>query len=198
MNDINKFRLNEEEVLLAFAVEPHHDQETLERYISDYPEHSKALASLSVELMIDENLEEQYMPSSVSSINNAWSRFCSAVDSTNREQALNPFSELDAIQLKKVAEAVGINKLMLVRFRDRGIDLATIPIRFIERAATALSISPDILTSYLSRPPCMASDLSFRSDVKPIATEQISFSDAIESSHLTEEQKEDIKSLMEG
>lgn len=39
---------SEEEVLLAFAVEPTHDRKTLERYLSEFPEHSIALVDCSI------------------------------------------------------------------------------------------------------------------------------------------------------
>ena len=45
----NKFSL--EDVLNAYAVEPDHGPETLERYIQDYPEYSTDLKDLSHELL---------------------------------------------------------------------------------------------------------------------------------------------------
>ena len=41
-------RLDEEEVLLAFSVEPTHDCATLEHYLSQYPEHAQALVDCSI------------------------------------------------------------------------------------------------------------------------------------------------------
>jgi len=46
-------RPSEEEVLLAFSVEPTHDRKTLEQYLREYPEHAKALVACSIELMVD-------------------------------------------------------------------------------------------------------------------------------------------------
>lgn len=194
MSVFNHSKPSEEEVLLAFAVEPRHDRETLTRYVKDYPEYSISLANLSIELMIEETQEEKEVLPSASAVSKAWQQFSSSV---GIHPAGNPFADLNATQLKAVADKVGVNKLFLVRLRDRGIDIATIPARFIERAAAALGVTVDSLKSYLGGSPCMASDLSFRSDVKPVATEQISFAKALESSQLSAQQQTEMRSLME-
>lgn len=43
--------MTEEEVLMAFAVEPVNDPATLERYLRKYPEHSEALVDCFLELV---------------------------------------------------------------------------------------------------------------------------------------------------
>ena len=45
--------LSEEEVLLAFAVEPIHNRKMLEHYLGEYPEYANALVDCSIELMVD-------------------------------------------------------------------------------------------------------------------------------------------------
>ena len=195
---MNSSRLNEEEVLLAFAVEPRHDNETLTRYLKNYPEYSTALVNLSTELMIEDCREVNEDFSSSSAVSKAWQRFNEAVAIDNCKRPItNPFAGLNSEHLKAVAEKIGINKLLLVRLRDRGIDIATIPNRFVEKAAIALGVTADALRFYLIGPPCIVSDLSFRSDVKPIVTAQISFTQAIESSQLTAQQQTEMKALLE-
>jgi hypothetical protein len=196
MSASNNFKLSEEEVLLAFAIEPCHDRDTLMRYVKDYPEYSTALADLSIELMIEETREEKEVIPSTTAVSEAWQRFGNAVGIGKNKPVANPFSGLNAVQLKVVADKIGINKLLLVRLRDRGIDMATIPRRFVERAAIALGVTVESMKSYLSGPPCIVSDLSFRSDVKPIVTEQISFAKAVESSQLTAQQQAELNELM--
>lgn len=190
-------KLSEEEVLLAFAIEPYHDRETLTRYLNNYPQYSTALVDYSIVLMVEESRKEEEVPPPTSLVNNAWQRFNSAVGISQIKPVANPFSGLNAAQLKTVADRVGINKLLLVRFRDRGIDITTIPSRFLERAANALGVTIESLRYYLSGPPCIASDSSFRSDVKPIVAEQISFIQAVESSQLTAQQEAEMKALLE-
>jgi len=190
-------KLSEEEVLLAFSVEPRRDRETLTRYLKDYPEYSAALTDLSIELMIEDTREETAVFPSTEAVDRAWEKFSNALEFTDDASVMNPFSNLNATQLKKVADKIGINKLMLVRLRDRGIDFSTIPSRFIETAAASLGVTIDTLKSYLSGPPKIASGLSFRSDVKPKPTDQISFAEAIELSQLTSQQQAEMKKLME-
>lgn len=197
MNTSRQPQLTEEEVLLAFAVEPRQDRATLTRYLMDYPEHSAALANLSIELMIDETRNKEGLAPSSESINKAWQRFMVAADEATGAQPVSPFSGLNPAQLKQKTEILGINKLFLVRLRDRGIKLATIPNRFIENIATAFGSSVESVRDYLANPPSIDPSLSFRSNVKPAVTEQISFTTAIESSQLTAEQKAKLKALVE-
>lgn len=43
-------RPDRDEVLYAFAVEPDHSRQTLERYLRDYPEHGIDLVAVSFQL----------------------------------------------------------------------------------------------------------------------------------------------------
>lgn len=65
-----------EEVLYAFAVEPNHDQTTLERYLKQCPE----LAEELVDLLSELRLEEVYRPDLAAAIPDAgaeaaWQQF---------------------------------------------------------------------------------------------------------------------------
>ncbi len=193
-------KLSEEEVLLAFAVEPSHNRETLIRYLKAYPDHSIALADLSIELMIDSSREKQEIPISNTNLDKAWRRFHSAIKNSAPPidpKITNPFLGLSYVEFKKIADQMGMNKLLLSRVRDRTIILVTIPHRFIEKLASVLGTNVELLTSYLNTPPSITSSQSFKSDVKPTATEQISFVNAISTSNLTSVQLADLKALIE-
>lgn len=191
--------LDQEEVLLSFAIDPSHDNETLARYVKEHPECASALAELSVELMLAETQKDKEFPGSDSStVITAWQRFNNTLDKLTTDQEItNPFSKLTPNQLKAAADKIGINKLMLVRLRDRSIDLSTIPSRFIEQVAISLETTGDLLRTYLSSSPTIISGHSFCSDIKPTIAEQITFTQAIETSHLTESQQKLLKALME-
>jgi predicted transcriptional regulator len=85
--------------------------------------------------------------------------------------------------------------LLLIRFRERAIDAATIPGRFVQMLAAELGATADAVSTYLRNPPAMVSSQSFRSNVKPAITAQISFEEAVESSQLTPVQKKTLQAL---
>lgn len=189
-------RLSEEVVLLAFSVEPTHDRETLEHYLRQYPEHAHALVDCSIELMIDASLGVNEMQvSSERVVEQAWRQFQAAIGSVQSAAATNPFAQLNPTTFKSAAKRLDISNLMLIRFRERAIDAATIPRRLVQRLASELGTTADTVSAYLRSPPAMVSSQSFRSNVKPAVTAQISFEQAVETSQLTPVQKEALKAL---
>lgn len=196
MNTENS-RLNEEEVLLAFSVEPQHDRVTLEHYLSQYPEHALALVDCSIELMMDASQsDEEVQVSSDLVVDQAWRQFQAAMGSAQGTAAVaNPFAQLKPTAFKSLARRLDISNLFLIRVRERAIDAATIPQRFVQQLAAELCETADAVSTYLRSPPTMASSLSFRSNVKPEVASQIPFDQAIETSQLTPAQKEALQAL---
>ena len=188
---------SEEEVLLAFSIEPTHDRKTLEQYLTDYPEHAKALIACSIELMVDATRSVETVATSENAVDLAWQRFQSAVSQPEEAPVLNPFATLNPTAFKSLARQLGINNLLLIRLRDRAIDAATIPRHFVQRLATELGATTDAVTAYLRSPPAMVSGHSFRSTVKPAVTQQISFEKAVETSQLTPDQQDALKALQD-
>jgi len=58
-----------------------------------------------------------------------------------------------------------------------------------------LEIGADTLRSALQAPPTISTQARFKSDNKPTAEAQITFDEAIESSGLSEDQKEQMKAM---
>lgn len=186
---------SEEEVLLTFSVEPTHDRKTLEQYLTDYPEHAKALIACSIELMVDATRSVETVATSENAVDLAWQRFQSAVSQPEEASVLNPFATLNPTAFKSLAKKLDVNNLLLIRLRDRAIVAATIPRRFVQRLATELGATTDAVMEYLRNPPAIVSGHSFRSTVKPAVTEQISFEKAVETSQLTPSQQEALKAM---
>lgn len=186
---------SEEEVILAFAVEPIHDRKTLERYLSEYPEHSIALVDCSIELMLDSTRSDNVVESTEDTVEHAWQRFQAIMGVDDDASLINPFAKLNSTAFKSLAKRLDITNLLLVRLRDRAIEPMTIPIRFIQKLAAELEFTVDTVLAFLNGSPSMISNHSFRSSVKPMVTNQITFQEAIETSQLTESQKNSLKAL---
>jgi len=196
MNTENS-RLDEEEVLLAFSVEPQHDRVTLEHYLDKYPEHALALVDCSIELMMDATHSgEEVQVSSDQVVDQAWQQFQAAMGSAQGTAAVaNPFAQLQPTAFKSVARKLDISNLFLIRVRERAIDASTIPLRFVQKLAAELDATTDAVSAYLRSPPTMGTSLSFRSNVKPEVAAQIPFDQAVETSQLNPAQKEALQAL---
>lgn len=190
-------RSNEEEVLLAFSVEPTHDRKTLEQYLREYPEHAKALVACSIELMVDATRSDDVAVTSEGAVDRAWQRFQTVVSQPGDVLVTNPFATLNPTAFRSLAKRLDITNLLLVRLRDRAIVAATIPRRFVQGLATELGATAEAVMDYLQSPPAMVSGHSFRSAVKPAVAEQISFAEAIEMSQLTPAQLDALKALQD-
>jgi hypothetical protein len=186
---------SEEEIILAFAVEPIHDRKTLERYLTEYPEHSIALVDCSIELMLDSTQSDTVVESTEDAVEHAWQRFQAIMRVSDDTSLMNPFAKLNPTAFKSLAKRLDITNLLLVRLRDRAIEPMTIPIRFIQKLADELEVTVDAVLAFLNGSPSMISNHSFRSSEKPMVTNQITFQKAIETSQLTESQKNTLKAL---
>ncbi|RMC98553.1 hypothetical protein EAY64_09295 [Aquitalea palustris] len=189
-------RFDEEEILLAFSIEPTHDRATLEYYLDQYPEHAQALVDCSIELMMDALwASEDVQISSEQVVEQAWQQFQVAMKSAQSTPITNPFAQLPPTTFKAIAKKLDISNLFLIRVRERAIDATTIPWRFIQRLAVELGATAEAVSAYLHSPPAMVSSLSFRSDVKPKVAPQISFEQAVETSQLQPTQQEALKAM---
>lgn len=189
--------LDEEEIILAFSVEPTHDRKTLERYLREYPEYTDALVECSIELMVGATRSDSTEIASEIAVDQAWQRFQTIMNQPNDTVVMNPFAKLNSTDFKTLAKRLDINNLLLVRLRDRAIDVATIPQRFVQKLATELGATEDAVSTYLSSPPGIVSSHNFKSAVKPAVTTQISFEQAITTSQLTQPQQEALKALID-
>ncbi len=187
--------LGEEDVILAFADEPKHDRETLERYLREHPEHAEAIVDCSIELIVSATRHEEAPLDLNVSVDMAWQRFQAAIDTSEDAAVTNPFAQLNRTALKTLAKNLDVSNLLLIRLRDRAIEAATIPRRFVQKLATELGVTFETVAAYLRSPPAMVSSHSFRSSVKPAVAQQISFEEAVKASHLTQAQQDALKSL---
>lgn len=186
---------DKESVLMAFSMEPSHGRETLERYIKEYPQHATALIDCSIDLFHEPYAEDVSVTAmSDSAVDKAWQRFQRAVHQPATDVA-NPFAKLNFAAFKALARSLDVSNLFLMRLRDRAINAATIPVRFVEKLASELGFPAQAVRAYLQGPPGMVSGHAFRSGVKPSVGEQITFDQAVVISQLTPEQQAKLKAL---
>lgn len=181
-----------EDVLYAFAVEPRHDRETLERYLRQHPGFAEDLIDLSYELRLSENLgcskiEVEPDPGCQS----AWEQFVACAAQKSKEAtAGNPFAQFKDQAFADLADALKMPRSLLTALRDRLPDPTSIPDRTIRRLAHSLSSTIDAVRQYLALPPAVIGSLQFKADKKPSQQGRVSFETLVQNSEMTDEQRE--------
>lgn len=177
----------EDDVLLAYSVEPTHDLATLERYLLLYPQFAEGLIDCSIEEEVDRGrTRSPVTPLSQSSI--AWKRFEAAMG-LNQPVTFNPFGKLDSRAFRLLATELDMNSLLLMRLRDRVIKASTIPRQLVGMIADKLGVGADSIQAYFQGAPTVAlGGAQFKSAVKPTAAPQIDFAEAVRTSQLSEDQ----------
>jgi hypothetical protein len=180
-----------EGVLYAFAVEPSHDQTTLERYLRQYPE----LAEEIVDLLSELRLGEVYRP-----------EFSAMVPDLGADAALqeflacgpqqgciteapNPFARFFGIPFVELADTLNIPRSFLTPFRDGLVVAASIPSPFVQRLAKAMDATIETLEAHFltSRPGPIAR--AFSSQETPSHQGQATFRELIENTEMSDEQR---------
>lgn len=180
-----------EDVLYAFAVEPEHDQKTLEHYLRMHPEFTEELIELSLEVRVNTVLDNPNAASQVEvKAKEAWQEFIACVPATPRSQrSSNPFSQFKGEAFVELADALKMPRSILTSLRDRLPEPSSIPDRTIKRLAEAMAASIDAVTDYLLQPPGMVSTAQFKADKKPSQQGRVSFRALVDGTEMTDEQR---------
>lgn len=156
-----------EDVLAAFAVEPTHDRETLDRYLTAYPE----LTSEFLELVIELETGADNSPIDLES--------AAVVDSWARYLRAHLGALTSASFTKEAAAKLGIKTAVIVQLRDRTVKLASIPASFLARMAGAFGTGVDQVSAYLSEPRTLPAGASYKSVGKPAAGQQMTLAEVM-------------------
>lgn len=179
----NRFSL--EDVLNAYAVEPDHGRETLERYIQDYPEYATDLKDLSQELLqpIIE-MTGPLPPEDKALIDSAWKKHLAVAPAV----CIDPFAALTVSALREIANVLGIGRSILMAFRDRKVIFASVPQPFLTQLASALNAPVDALAQFLKQPPVQPA-FSHKADEKPKETEPVTFEQLLIQAGVAEDRR---------
>lgn len=161
-----------EEVLNAFAVEPSPGRETLERYLREHPQYALELVDLSRELsrVIVED-DGPLSEADASWIDAAWKRHVEAAPPAISD----PFAALSVNELREVAARLDVPRQVITAFRERKVDIATVPRPFMTALAGLMEIALEPLIAVLSAPPQVSLARSYKADERPEAATRTSF-----------------------
>jgi hypothetical protein len=180
-----------EDVLFAFSVEPRHDKSTLERYLRNYPQFVENLIDLSHELRMPGR-----SPSEVTEnegvFQRAWNQI-KAASPTAKRDATNPFVQFQGVAFVSLAKTLRVPRSLVIVFRDRLVELTSVPEVFLARLAKATGATVADIKRYLELPAVGATAVSYKSDQKPAtAQEKVTFEALVDASGVTKEEKTDI------
>lgn len=184
---------NDEEVMLAFSVEPNHDPVTIQRYIENYPHLASELLDLALDLRMlseDEPLTLQDLDSS--EIQRAWDQFNGMISAERSELTAEQIKQVEASLISIQMREIGLPLSVLSAIKSGLVELEGFPGRWITKIASTGGYAAEMLRSYLSRAPSLSSARSFKSEVKPQVGGKVTFRSVIENSTLTEAEKAEI------
>ena len=179
------------DVLDAFAVEPDPGRETLERYLRTYPQYASELVDLSRELAFQYPPDETPLSAEdQAKIDAAWLRHAAAAPAA----IADPFAALSVQELRDVAKRLDVPRQVLTAFRNRRVQLFTVPRRFLTRLAEATNSSLDQVVDALSSPHSSEFPRSYKADRKPTASEAVSFEQVLIDAGVPEEKRAQLMS----
>ena len=171
-----------EDVLRAFAMDFEPGAGVLQRYLAKYPEHAIALVDLSRELSREIDDDDPPSAAEVALVSSRMERLRESFVSLENLQAAPAKTFTQAFDVLALPLQVGL------AFRERRIDVTTLPRRMAATVAEALKTSTETLLSYLLLPPMVSAVRAKKSTVKPTAPEKVSFETVLRDAGLDEHQ----------
>lgn len=180
-----------EEVLHEFAAEPVHDAGTLERYLRAHPSMAEALVDLSLELRLRDAATATSVPEDEVWLDASWNAFQSTMAIRAAvTPAADPFAALSTARARDVRTRLGVPSGVIHGFRNRLVELASVPERFLRSLAAELGSSLEDLRSFLAGPPRLAEAMSFKADEAPEApVAKVSFEQLLVDTRVSEEER---------
>lgn len=178
----NRPQITADDVLRAFAMEfESGDDGVLQRYLAQYPEYSSALIDLSMEMTRE--FDDDVPPGAA--------EFDLVAAGMERlRETLATLQTLQVAPAKTFADAIKVLSLPVqvgLAFRERRIEVATLPRRVLAKMAEALQTSTETLLSYLALPSEAPLARARKSAVKPVAPEKVSFERVLQDAGVDEQ-----------
>lgn len=192
MNDTNRTP-DDEEIMLAFSVEPDHGPNTLQRYLRDYPHLARELLDLVADLRLatePETVSMQDLKSPI--IESAWELFASRITPGSASISPELIVQVEASLVSLPMRQIGLPVSVLSAIKSGLVKVEGFPTRWLANIAAAGGYAVETLLAFVARPPTLSPSASFKSQGAPTIGEKVSFRELIESSTLTEAEKTEI------
>lgn len=182
----NAHQPSREDVLDAFAVEPSHGGEILERYLREYPHFSNELVDLSRELSrVPGGAERPMSLQEQAMVEAAWQQHMPI----ETKSAKDPLADVSVAKLREIALQLDVPRQVVTAFRERRVVATSVPRRFLTRMAVALNCTVDLLVSALTTPSGPALARSYKADGKPSVETAATFERLLIDAGVSEEKR---------
>ncbi len=184
---------DDEEILLAFAVEPAHDRSTLERYLRSYPHLADDLIDLSLDLRLQRATDDASAPVDEAWVEASWTAFQSAAPAhaPAGNTLADPFASATTDELVALRRTLGVPSGVIHAFSTRLVDIASVPGWIVETIAQGIRATADDLRAFMTGSNRLATGLSYKSDEAPSVTDdKISFEELLVQCKVPEEKRQ--------
>ena len=190
MNERN--HLDDEDVLLAFAVEPEHDRATLERYIQSHPHLADDLIDLSLEKRLRRAGGGDSTPADEAWVEESWAAFQASMPSAGVSVA-DPFETASSEDLVALRRKLGVPSGVIQGFSTRLVDIATVPAWIVDTVAQGVHTGVGDLRAFMAGQTRLAAGLSYKSDEAPTAvTVKITFEDLLVQCRVSDDKRREL------
>ncbi len=178
-------KLSRDDVLNDFSIEFDYSKETLLKFVREFPEYANDLVDLSIELFREVDESRPLTLENKVSIQSAMDRFRNELALQQEPVNIAPQLFLNA------ANELQLPRQVLMAFGGRRVELASIPLHFLEKLAGILKVTITQLQAFLSLPP-QQPQRSYKSNVKPTASDKVSFEKVLRDALIPEEKVQEI------
>lgn len=191
---MSEYELQEAFAELALAAERPGGsvEETLGEQIRRLPDFAGELGDFAAELLLQEALPRQddVTGDDEAVVARALGRFRDRLAAeVEPVDVPNPFDERAPAELRRLGMALGLDKTLLVKLRDRKIEAETLPPAFVEHLAAELGVDFPVVVAHLEAPPIVHRGSSFKANGKLRPSRKEGFADAVRRSTLGAEEK---------
>ena len=173
--------ISREDVLRDFSVEFDSSKNTLRKYLIEFPEYANELVDLSLELSREVDDSVPLTLDDQKSIESALDRFRIGLAQQSEIVDIPPQ------RFSNAAKLLDLPKQVLIAFGGRRVELASVPLHFLNRLATVLQVTTAQLKAFLTLPPQIQPQRSYKSNVKPTAPSKVSFEKVLHDALIPEE-----------
>lgn len=150
----------------AFAMDFEPGTDVLKQYLADYPQFATDLVDLARELSRQVDEELPLSAQELAAVSAKMSRLRESAVTVEILQSASPKTFIEA------AKTLGLPMQVGVAIRERRIDVATLPSRFLKRLANALQVPISVVQSFLLLPAQASALRANKSTNKPASAEK--------------------------
>lgn len=160
-------------ILDAFAAARGKGVNPLAEFLAAYPEHAEDLVGYAHELELQKAHAGE---GSITPDDEAWIEAQVEGMLAKRPAVVDPFARWQPSRFAEARKVLGVPSAVLTAFSDRLVNVATVPLPFLDRLTQLLGVGLPDVVAFLEAGPRLSADVAYKADAAPVAAaEKISF-----------------------